>query len=194
MDLIMILQDKIELYHASYIPVKNIDLSLCSDGKDFGKGFYLTTDYNQACKFVKTSIKKAIKNGIELNNSFVGYISIYVFDKQDENFSIFEFNDADVEWLHCVALHRKRDLFIDTSTNWNKYDVIAGKIANDTTNQVLTAYINGLYGEVGSDFADETAIKLLLPNKLCNQICFKTAKSINCLKFLESKVININEC
>ena len=46
----------------------------------------------------------------------------------------------------------------------------------------------GLYGEVGSDFADETAIKLLLPNKLCNQICFKTAKSINCLKFLKSMV------
>ena len=54
--------------------------------------------------------------------------------------------------------------------------------------------VYGLYGEVGSDFADETAIKLLLPNKLCNQICFKTAKSINCLKFLESKVININKC
>ena len=40
----------------------------------------------------KEAIKKAIKNGIELNNSFVGYISIYVFDKQDENLSIFEFS------------------------------------------------------------------------------------------------------
>ena len=56
----MILQDKVELYHASYVIVENIDLSLCADGKDFGKGFYVTTDYNQAYKFVKTAIKKAL--------------------------------------------------------------------------------------------------------------------------------------
>ena len=189
----MILQDRIELYHASYIPVKNIDLSLCSDGKDFGKGFYVTTDYKQACKFVKTSIKKAIKNSIELSNNLVGYISTYLFDKEIIDLSIFEFNNANREWLHCVACHRKSSLIIDTSKNWNEYDIIVGKITNDTTNQVLTAYINGLYGEVGSDFADETSIRLLLPNKLSDQICFKSTKSINSLKFLESKVINIDE-
>ena len=33
----MILQDNIKLYHASYIAIENIDLTLCSDGKDFGK-------------------------------------------------------------------------------------------------------------------------------------------------------------
>ena len=34
----MILQDNIKLYHASYIAVENIDLTLCSDGKDYKNG------------------------------------------------------------------------------------------------------------------------------------------------------------
>lgn len=95
--------------------------------------------------------------------------------------------DSNRDWLHCVAEHRKRDLFNNDQKDWNKFDIIAGKIANDTTNQVLTTYINGLYGEVDSDLADETAIRLLLSNKLSNQICFKSEKSLQKLLFLEAK-------
>ncbi len=188
----MILTPGVLLYHASYTAVENIDLSLCADGKDFGKGFYVTTDYNQAYKFVKTSILKAVKNGIKIENKTVGYISIYEF-KQNQDLSIFEFVEADKQWLHCVAKHRKNTLLDNFSYNWNVYDIIVGKIANDTTNQVLTAYINGLYGEVGSDLADETAVRLLLPNKLANQLCFKSAKSLTSLVFKESREVWINE-
>ena len=188
----MILTPGVLLYHASYTAVENIDLSLCADGKDFGKGFYVTTDYNQAYKFVKTSILKAIKNGIKIENKTVGYISIYEF-KQNQDLSIFEFVESDKQWLHCVAKHRKNTLLDNFSYNWNVYDIIVGKIANDTTNQVLTAYINGLYGEVGSDLADETAVRLLLPNKLANQLCFKSAKSLTSLVFKESREVWINE-
>ena len=189
----MILQDNIKLYHASYIAVKKIDLTLCSEGKDFGKGFYVTTNYEQACRFVKTSIKKAIKNGIKISKNSIGYISVYEFKNNIKDVSIFEFDDANKDWLHCVAEHRKRDLFNNTQKDWNKFDIIAGKIANDTTNQVLTTYINGLYGEVGSDLADETAIRLLLPNKLSDQICFKTEKSLKMLSFIEAKEVVIDE-
>ena len=66
--------------------------------------------------------------------------------------------------------------------------IIAGKIAIDSTNQVLTAYINGFYGEVGSYEADETAIKFLLPNKLSDQICFRTEYSLKNLHFIDSKI------
>ena len=90
----MILQDNIKLYHASYIAVEKIDLTLCSEGKDFGKGFYLTTNYEQACRFVKTSIKKAIKNGINISNNSIGYISVYEFKNNVKDVSIFEFDDA----------------------------------------------------------------------------------------------------
>ena len=55
------------------------------------------------------------------------------------------------------------------------------------------AYINGLYGEVGSDLADETAIRLLLPNKLSDQICFKSENSLQLLSFIEAKEVVIDE-
>lgn len=57
----MILKDGVSLYHGSYAKIEKINLSNCLDGKDFGSGFYLTTDYEQAAKFIKTSIAKADK-------------------------------------------------------------------------------------------------------------------------------------
>ncbi len=45
------------LYHGSYAEIKDIQLSECASGKDFGKGFYLTTAYDQAKKFVRLSVK-----------------------------------------------------------------------------------------------------------------------------------------
>lgn len=57
----MILKNGIFLYHSSYAKIEKINLSNCLDGKDFGSGFYLTTDYEQAAKFIKTSIVKAVE-------------------------------------------------------------------------------------------------------------------------------------
>lgn len=44
------MKDKI-VYHGSYTQVSKIDLDCCEKGKDFGKGFYVTTDRNQAINF-----------------------------------------------------------------------------------------------------------------------------------------------
>ena len=51
----MKLKDGMLLYHGSYTPVENIDLNKCDEGKDFGKGFYVTADKNQARNFIRTS-------------------------------------------------------------------------------------------------------------------------------------------
>lgn len=187
----MILREGIEMYHAGYKVVDKIDLSCCSEGKDFGKGFYLTTDFEQACKFVKTSIKKALVNGVDIENDRIGYVSVYKFESVFDELSVYEFFEANREWLSCVTEHRKR--VENRVAKWDAYDIIAGKIADDTTNQVLTAYINGLYGEVGSDLADETAIRMLLPNKLSDQICLKSELALKCFCFLEAKEVRIDE-
>lgn len=51
------LQNGMLLYHGSYTEVSHIDLSKCEIGKDFGKGFYLTTSLKQAHHFVPLSVK-----------------------------------------------------------------------------------------------------------------------------------------
>ena len=186
----MVLDDVEELYHGSYMVVKKPLLSKCVPGKDFGLGFYLTTDINQAKRFVRSSIGKAKKNGIELEEVLKGYVSSYhCLDK--DSLKIYEFETANSEWLHCVVAHRKSDLLSSEINKWKSYDVIIGKIANDTTNQVITAYINGLYGEVGSDEADTTAIRLLKPEKLSNQLCFRTENAINSLTFVSGEEVNV---
>lgn len=186
----MILKEGIVLYHGSYTEVNAINLALCADGKDFGKGFYLTSDFDQASRFVKTAVAKALKNGVIKEPVGFGFVSSFCFNtKQDISF--FEFEDASRDWLHCVVAHRHSGLLSKEIKKFETTDVISGKIANDTTNQVITAYMNGLYGTVGSETADNIAISLLLPDKLSNQICFRTEASLQCLSFLESKMIPV---
>ena len=188
----MILCDGTELYHASYKIVETVDLSKCNPGKDFGTGFYLTTSYSQACRFVKTAIAKAIKNGIKDVKPDTGYISVFKYkEKPAKKISYFEFSGADEDWLHCVAAPRQKGLLKGEISKWEKYDILAGKIANDATNQVLTAYMNGLYGEIGSYEADETAIKFLLPDNLSDQICFRTQKAVDTLQFQNYETIKV---
>ncbi len=190
----MILTDGIELYHASYTAVEKIDLSLCAAGKDFGKGFYVTTDYSQACRFIRTAIGKALKNHVENVDSEAGYVSVYEYKvDKSTNINYFEFKSSDEDWLHCVVAHRKSGILKNELEKWQNYDVIAGKIANDSTNQVLTAYINGFYGEIGSYEADETAIKFLLPNNLSDQICFRTEKALQNLHFKGYKTVKLED-
>ena len=42
------LEDGMLLYHGSYVSIPDIDLSRCMGGLDFGRGFYLTSSYEQA--------------------------------------------------------------------------------------------------------------------------------------------------
>ena len=64
---------------------------------------------------------------------------------------------------------------------------VIGKIANDTTNPVITTYLNGLYGDVKSDKAVNFAIDQLLPDHLVDQFCFITERALGCLKFQEAR-------
>ena len=131
-----------------------------------------TTSKDQAIRFLKTSIAKAFANGSIKENQDYGYLSIFQLRPSPE-LSTYAFDDANVEWLHCVAAHRKRLLFLDVEDTMAKYGIIAGKIADDATNATLAAF----------------CIKQLLPNKLKDQYCFKTTAALDCLHFVESEKI-----
>ena len=166
----MMLKNGIILYHGSYAKIENVNLEKCLDGKDFGTGFYLTSDYAQAVN--------------------TGYVTKFIFNKNCD-IAVYDFKKADKNWLHFVAGNRKKGIFEDEVKRFQNYDIIIGKIANDATNRVITAYLNNAYGEVGSHFADRTAISLLLPNKLSNQFCFKTQDSLSCLEFVEAVEVEV---
>ena len=180
--------DGLILYHGSYCEVPVPDLEKCAKQKDFGQGFYLTTSREQAVRFLNTAISKAKAVGIIDEKQSFGVVSTYKVQLEHELFS-YVFQSADAEWLHCVAAHRLKGSFTEIEEAMAKYDVIAGKIADDTTNRMLATYISGGYGEIGSAEADFDCIKRLKPDKLKDQYCFKTVKALQCLRFIGGEKI-----
>lgn len=181
------LSEDILLYHGSYTAVPEIDLSKCNSGLDFGRGFYVTTSYDQALSFVPNSVKRNIRAGNIPNDFDVndGQISVYKFHA-DPKLRIEFFPDANLDWLHFVAANRNRELFQELFNALNSYDIVGGKIADDNTSRVLTGYVTGLFGTPGSEIADSFAIQSLLPNRLKDQFCFRTEASVKSLEFIRS--------
>lgn len=182
------LTNEIILYHGSYCEVSHPELQKCAKQKDFGQGFYLTSSREQAISFLNTSISKAITKGDITEKQNYGIISKFEIECNQE-LSVHMFPDADSEWLHCIAAHRKKKCFAELQEKMNSFDVIIGKIADDTTNATLAAYIAGAFGTMGSKEADEFCIRQLLPEKLKDQYCFKTEKALACLQFIGGEKI-----
>ncbi len=184
------LKDGMVLYHGSYTEVSRIALEKCAIGKDFGRGFYLTSSREQAHRFVPSAIKKhrlEWGNVDEVDFS-EGRVSVFRYHASPDA-STFVFPNANVDWLHFVAANRSFRVFRELIDKYERYDVIAGKIANDKTSRTISAYLDGLYGgEPGSEIADRLALELLLPNKLEDQYCFRTPRAISSLEFLRSEV------
>lgn len=176
------------LFHGSFCEVKEPDLNKCAKYKDFGQGFYLTASREQAERFIPTSLKKAIAQRIVEPNQKYGFITEFNL-RNSEALSYKEFIDADENWLHCVVGHRKSGTFDKIVRDLAGYDVIAGKIANDQTNATIVLYLSGAFGEIGTEFADNTCISMLLPERLKNQFCFRTNKSFESLEFIRSEKI-----
>lgn len=184
------LEDGIVLYHGSYCIVENPDLSKCAMYKDFGQGFYLTTSKEQAKAFAKISAKKAKGKGLIPHSEKFAYISFFKVSMND-SLKFFAFETADADWLHCVVSHRRRGAFSDVKSSMQDYDVISGKIANDDTNATIIAYMDNVFGTMGSEQSDRMCISLLLPERLKDQFCFRTAKAVSALEFLKSEKVSL---
>lgn len=78
------------------------------------------------------------------------------------------FESANREWLNFVAENRKRIYVGD------KYDMVIGPVANDNTMPVIIDYMQG-------NISEETALLLLMPQKLSDQYAFLTAKGLKLL-------------
>lgn len=176
------------LYHGSYVEVQKPNLDKCALYKDFGKGFYLTTSEAQAINFAKLSTAKAKANKIVPETQNYGVVSSFIVADLS-GFLVKIYDSANAEWLHCVVGHRKKHTFDKYVEALVKYDVIAGKIANDSTNTTINAYMTSTFGEVGSSRADDICIELLLPNRLQDQFCFRSYEVINCLEFKGSEKV-----
>jgi hypothetical protein len=155
---------------------QEINLAKSVPRKDFGKGFYTTNSIEQAEKFAK--IKAARENALQ------GYVHVYRL-MRNQDLRIKSYTSANAEWFEFVLSNRgftRSDQQVDS-----EFDVIIGPVANDAVGTVLNNYIDGIYGDVDDPAAKNTAVRLLLTQRLHNQVLFRTQYAVNCLEYLETK-------
>lgn len=153
-----------KLYHGSNLKIENPVIFDSKRALNFGKGFYLTTDLEQAKKWSILMTRRRE----------CGIPTVSVFEYNDNNnLKILRFCCANKEWLHFITNNRK---MINDS---NDYDVVIGPVANDNTMSVINLYLSGEYDE-------NEALKRLLPQKLKDQVVFKTDESLEYLEFKET--------
>jgi hypothetical protein len=154
------------LYHGSNQTIKEPSLQYSRSSLDFGAGFYLTSDIEQAQKWAKrvTHIREK------------GEPVVSVYETNDmiwQTLSILRLEHADKEWLRLVVAYRTNHP-IDS-----KYDIITGPVADDRTVDVINQYISGAYPE-------DIALQLLLPLKFKDQWTMKTERAISALIWKEA--------
>lgn len=124
----------ITLYHGSNINIEKIDLSFSRKGKDFGCGFYLNENKEQAMEMAKRTTNR-MKIGTPIVNTFSFEESILT----SSELKIKIFNDYSIEWAEFILKNRKNV----SETPIHDYDIVVGPIANDT---VGARYADSLWG------------------------------------------------
>ena len=152
------------LYHGSNITIEEPRLVPARRKLDFGAGFYLTSDLEQARKW-------AIRTKT-MREEGVPSISVFECDISElEQLRVLSFKSPNRKWLRFVVANR-------TGKATRQYDIVSGPVANDQTIRVVNDFINGYLTE-------DIAIRLLLPQKLKDQYAFKTEDALKCLHFKE---------
>lgn len=148
------------LYHSSTVPVETPDVSYSRDFLDFGKGFYLTTIYDQAVKYAQRFKRR----------KRTAWLSTYEFDFNSEDWKILRFDAYDREWLRFVSKCR-------AGKDDSNFDLVIGGIANDRVVQTIERYFAG-------ELSENDALGLLKYEKPNNQYCIRSQGMLNgCLKY-----------
>lgn len=120
------------LYHGTTVDIEKIDLQKSKPNKDFGKGFYLSADKEQAVAMA--DYKAAQIEGISVVNAFE-------FDErnlEDTSLKVKIFKEYDKEWVDFIFANRNNP----SSVSVHNYDVVIGPIANDRVGLQIRKYMD----------------------------------------------------
>lgn len=151
------MEDRI-LYHGGYKEIQYPEIRVHRYTKDFSWGFYCTEIQKQAEKWAN-----------RYNTPVVNVYRITHMDRLKVKF----FEDYSDEWLDFVVHCR--------SGNTHDYDVVIGRMADDTIYDYIDGYIEGVMNK--KDFFELMRFKY--PT---HQISFHTVKALASIEFIESYV------
>ena len=137
---------------------------------DFGKGFYTTTNLEQAQKW-------AIIKRNRIGEDAKSFVTVYELDDDlltDTKYKVKLFEFADEDWLDFVVRNRKMD-------ETHSFDMVMGAVANDTLYKTLSLFETGILSK------NET-IARLKAHTLYDQISFHNMNIIKEIKYNKSSV------
>lgn len=158
-----------KLYHGSNVEVRKPSLRIGRKNTDFGRGFYTTTQKEQAEHWTSIKLDRA-KSGRRV-------VSVFEIDDailSSPELKIREFHGPDEDWLNFVV-NCRRGVQHD-------YDLVFGPVANDKVFTVVNLYESGVLDA-------PAAIAELKAYKTYDQLSFHSERVIKALKFVESYVI-----
>lgn len=156
----------IRLYHGSTVAVRKPSLRPGRPNADFDKGFYTTSNLEQAVRWAH--IKQ------EREEAERAVVSIYEFDEsllENPDLIIRQFTGADEPWLYFVTDCRK--------SRPHEFDLVQGPVANDKVFTTVNLFESGV-------LSAEAAILQLKAYKTYDQLSFHTDRVIKTLNFVES--------
>lgn len=160
----------IRLYHGSNVAIEQIDLSRSKRGKDFGQGFYLNANPDQAMEMAARTTR--------FLNEGIPTLSCFEFDEDEatkNGLNIKIFPDYSEEWAEFVVMNRKNNSDVPAHT----YDIVIGPIANDTVGVQIRRYIMGYMS------ASASVEELRFRGDHAVQYFFGTSKAVELLKRIE---------
>ena len=165
-------QNNVILFHGSTLIVEKPLVDYGRPELDFGLGFYLTHDREQAERWAQTKAGR-MRGGQAILN-------IYRFDEKAFSeqlaYQRLVFADYNQEWLDFIADSRKG------YSPWQDLDWIEGGVANDSVISTVDAYVDGF-------ISAEQAIGQLVNERLRHQVCIRNQSIIE--HFLTFEQANI---
>lgn len=125
----------IKLYHGSNIKIDIPDLAHSKPNKDFGRGFYLSADRQQALDMAVQKVNQTREGRAE--------VSEFLFDEtvmQSGLLRVLVFDDYSEEWARFVLANRTRGELASP----HGYDIVYGPIADDGVTYQLRRYEGGV--------------------------------------------------
>lgn len=156
------------LYHGSNTSFEHIDLNKSLPNKDFGKGFYLSDNYEQAEEMAK--FKVVISGGKAIVQSYQADDDIL----EDATLKIKTFKAYTQEWAEFILANRNNHSDVPA----HDYDIVYGPIANDKVGMQIRKYKDG------SINFEEFLHRLHYMKGITFQYFFGTEKAINKLRKL----------
>lgn len=99
-----------KIYHGSIEQICSLEIREPNRRLDYGAGFYATTSYEQAERWVQRKMRES--------KTCKGYVNIYEFDKQAMyTLKTLSFPTPTAEWVDFVMLNRtKQDIHMTTTS------------------------------------------------------------------------------